>query len=86
MAEAKAETPDRTELAVDEAIAICDGDIRAALRASLVANSFLTAEVERLSNAVSFGFTRGKLSPARGASEKLDQWREISSGALSGPK
>jgi len=60
MAEAKAETPDPIELAVDEAIAICDGDIRGALRASLVANSFLAAEVERLTNAVSFGFTRGK--------------------------
>ena len=44
---------------------------RAALRASLVANSFVAAEVERLSNAVSFGFTRGKISPSRGASEKL---------------
>jgi hypothetical protein len=77
MAEPKAETPDPLEVAVDEAIAICDGDVRAALRASLVANSFLTAEMERLDNAVSFGFTRGKLSPARGASEKLDQWREI---------
>jgi len=86
MPEAEAETPDPIELAVDEAIAICDGDIRAALHASLVANSFLTTEVERLANAVSFGFTRGKLSPARGASEKLDQWRELFSGGLPEPK
>jgi hypothetical protein len=67
---------------VEEAIAICDGDVRAALRAALVANSFLTAEVERLTHAVSFGFTRGWTSAARRASEKLDQWREISSGRL----
>jgi hypothetical protein len=86
MAELKTETPDPVESAVDEAISICDGDIRAALRASLVANSFLTAEVERLANAVSFGFTRGKLSPAREASEKQDQWREILSTGLPEPK
>lgn len=61
---------------VDEAIAICSGDVRAALRAALVANSFLEAEVERLTKAVSFGFIRG--TPARRASQMLDQWREIS--------
>jgi hypothetical protein len=27
---------------------------------------------------VSSGFTRGKVSPARAASAKLDEWREIS--------
>jgi hypothetical protein len=67
------------EREVDEAVALCDGDMRAALRAALVANSFLTAEVERLMQAVSFGFTRGSRSAARRASEKLDDWREISS-------
>jgi hypothetical protein len=81
-----AEKPDETDPAaelereVDEAVALCDGDVRAALRAALFANSFLTAEVERLTAAVSFGFTRGKVSPARRASEKLDDWREISQG------
>jgi hypothetical protein len=39
----------------------------------------LTAEVERLTQAVSFGFQRKRL-PARRASEKLDEWREISRG------
>jgi hypothetical protein len=78
MAEPKPDTPDLLELAVEEAIDVCDGDVRAALRAALVANSFLTAEVERLTQAVSFGFTRGR-SAARRASEKLDNWREISS-------
>src|SRR5262245_43702645 len=68
------------EREVNEAIAICGGDMRAALKAALVANSFLAAEVEELTRVVSFGFTRGRHSPARRASEKLDEWREISSG------
>jgi hypothetical protein len=76
MAEPKPDTSDHLELAVEEAIVLCDGDMRAA---PLVANSFLTAEVERLSQAVSFGFIRRR-SSARRASEKMDDWREISSG------
>ena len=63
--------PDALEQEVNEAIALCDDDIRVALRATLVANAFLEAQVEQLSQAVSFGFTRGKTSPARRASEKL---------------
>jgi hypothetical protein len=62
------------EREVDEAIAICVGEVRAALRAALVANAFLTAEVEHLTQAASFGFKRGR-SAARRASEKLDDWR-----------
>jgi len=71
------------EREVDEAVAICGGDMRAALKAALVANSFLAAEVEELMRVVSFGFTRGRHSAARRASEKLDEWREISSGSVS---
>jgi hypothetical protein len=81
MAEPNPETPDPLDVALEQAMAICDGDVRAALRAALVANSFLTAEVERLTaeverltQAVSFGFLRKK--PARRASEKLDEWRD----------
>jgi len=69
------------ELSVEDAIAACDGDLRAALRAALIANSFLVEEVERLTHAVSFGFIRGRISAARSASEKLDDWRTISWGA-----
>jgi hypothetical protein len=79
MAEPKPDTSDPLQLAVEEAIALCDGDVYAALRTALVANSFLLAEVERLEQAVSFGFMRGR-SAARRASEKLNNWREISSG------
>jgi hypothetical protein len=80
MAEPKPDPSDPLETAVQEAIAVCDGDVYAALRAALVANSFLLAEVERLTQAVSYGFVRGR-SAARRASEKLDDWREISSGS-----
>jgi hypothetical protein len=65
----------------DAAIAVCDGDIRAALQAALVANAFLMEEVHRLRQAVSRGYTRGR-TPARGASDMLDRWREISKGEL----
>ena|SRR5579862_2844932 len=73
-AESAAEALERE---VDQAIEACDGDIRAALRAALVANSFLLGEIEQLMRAVSLGFTRGQ-SPSRKASEMLDWWREIS--------
>jgi hypothetical protein len=46
---------------VDEAIRMCGGDVRAALRATLVANAYLDAEVERLTEAVSTGFARGRM-------------------------
>jgi hypothetical protein len=49
------------EAEVDEAIAICGGDIRAALRATLVANAYLEAEVERLTEAISTGFARSRI-------------------------
>jgi hypothetical protein len=80
MAEPASEAPDPLEVAVEQAIAICDGEVCAALRAALIANAFLADEVERLTRAASFGFARGKISPARRASERLDRWREISSG------
>jgi hypothetical protein len=48
MAEPRPEVPDALEVAVDQAIAICSGDVRAALKAALVANKFLESEVERL--------------------------------------
>ena len=79
MTEPQPETPDPLDAAVQQALAVCDGDVHAALRAALVANAFLEAQVEELTRAVSFGFTRGRTT-ARLASEKLDDWREISSG------
>ena len=49
------------EVEVDEAIATCGGDVRAALRATLIANAYLEAEIERLTKAISTGFTRGRM-------------------------
>ena len=55
-------TPDNNglEAAVDEAIAACDGDLRAAIRALIVANDYLESEVAELMKAVSHAYTRGR--------------------------
>jgi hypothetical protein len=45
--------PDRLEVATDEAIAACGGDVRAAVTALIVANEFLESEVCELMQAVS---------------------------------
>ena len=57
--------PDETndealETAVDQAIAACDGDMRAAIRALILANDFLEAEVGELMKAVSHAYVRGR--------------------------
>ena len=46
------------EAEVDEAIATCGGDVRAALHATLIANAYLEAEIERLI------FARGRMRKA----------------------
>jgi hypothetical protein len=51
---------DALEAAVDQAIAACDGDMRAAIRALVLANDFLEAEVAELMKAVSHAYTRGR--------------------------
>jgi len=52
------------EAAVDTVIAACDGDARAALKATLVANSYLETELDRIAELVSPGFARGRIRPA----------------------
>jgi hypothetical protein len=59
--ELEAEIAVSLEAEVDEAIATCGGDVRAALRATLVANAYLEADLERLTEAMSTGFTRGRM-------------------------
>jgi hypothetical protein len=54
---------DRLEVATDQAIAACGGDVRAALKAMIVANEFLESEVRELQAAVSHGYARGKFEP-----------------------
>jgi hypothetical protein len=68
------------ELVVEQAIAICDGDVRAALKSAL-AHLVPAIEVDD-THAVSFSFKRGKVSPARQASEKVEERREILLGGV----
>lgn len=51
------------EAEVDEAIATCGGDARAAVRVLSVANAYLEDDNERLRQAVSAGFSRRKIRP-----------------------
>jgi hypothetical protein len=55
--------PDRLEVATDQAIVACGGNVRAALKALIVANEFLEAQVREVQAAVSNGYARGKFEP-----------------------
>ena len=57
----EADEPNRYEVAVDEAIAACGGDERAALKALLIANEFLEHQLEAMSVQVSNGYARGRI-------------------------
>jgi hypothetical protein len=48
------------ETAIDQAVAACGGDLRAAIRAMIVANNYLESEVGELMKAVSHAFVRGR--------------------------
>jgi hypothetical protein len=50
---------ERLETAIDQAIAACGGDVRAAIRALLVANEFYEVEYSKLVAQVSRGYARG---------------------------
>jgi len=54
---------DRLEAATDQAIAACGGNARDAVKALIVANEFLEAEMKALQAAVSNGYARGKFEP-----------------------
>jgi hypothetical protein len=54
---------ERLEAATDQAIAACGGDAREAVRALIVANEFLEAQVRELQAAVSLGYSRGLFEP-----------------------
>ena len=59
-------TIEELEAAVDDAIAQCEGNARAAVRVLVLANTYLEAEVERLAEAVSRGFARGRIRAGGG--------------------
>ena len=54
------EQDDELEAAVDQAIAACDGDLRATVRALIVANNFLESEIAELKKAASHAYVRGR--------------------------
>lgn len=54
-----AKLPDEWEAATDEPIAVCGGDVRAALKALLIANAFLTDQLAMAVPAVSYGYNKG---------------------------
>ncbi|HLG83582.1 MAG TPA: hypothetical protein VKY22_21415 [Bradyrhizobium sp.] len=54
------EQDDGLDAAVEQAIAVCDGDMRAAIRALVVVNNFLESEISELKKAVSHAYTRGR--------------------------
>jgi hypothetical protein len=57
---------DRLEAAVNQAIEVCGGDVRAALKAMIVANEYLESEVCELMQAVSHAYTRGRFKTYTG--------------------
>jgi hypothetical protein len=57
---------DDPEAAVDQAIAACDGDMRSAIRALIVANNYLESEIAELMKAVSQAYARGRFHPYSG--------------------
>jgi hypothetical protein len=64
----QADAPDDAalELAVDQAIAACGGDLRAAIGALIVANNFLESEVAELMKAISHAYARGRFQTYSG--------------------
>jgi hypothetical protein len=55
-----AQDADELETAIDQAIDACDGDMRATIRALIVANNYLESEVGELMKAVSHAYVRGR--------------------------
>ena len=64
--QANAQDADDLEAAVDQAIAAGSGDMRAAIRALIVANNYLESEVNELMKAVSHAYARGRFQTYSG--------------------
>ncbi len=58
---------DDWDASVNQVLAICEGDPRAALRTLLIANEYLHGEVERLEAMISKGYARRKTVTGRRA-------------------
>jgi len=57
----------RYEQACDQAIAMCDGNLRSTIKALIMANEYLEAELEELQALASGGLTRTGSPRAKGA-------------------
>jgi hypothetical protein len=64
--QASAEDRSELEAAVDQAVAACGGDVRATIRALIVANEYLENEVAELMKAVSHAYARGRFQSYSG--------------------
>jgi len=62
----RSEEDDELETAVDQAISACGGDIRATVRALIVANEYLESEAGELMKAVSRAYARGRFNAYSG--------------------
>ena len=56
----------RYEQACDQAIAMCDGNLRSTIKALIMANEYLEAELLELQATISNGHAREKASRAKG--------------------
>jgi hypothetical protein len=70
--EARATTPAGLDAAADQAITACGGDAKEAVKALLVANDFLQAQLDELMAKISTGYARGRLPAARARKEDPD--------------
>ena len=59
-------TNDHYEQACDQAIAMCGGNLRGAIKALIMANEYLETELQELQSAISCG-AQAKLPKAKGA-------------------
>jgi hypothetical protein len=57
---------DRYERACAQAIAMCDGNLRSTIKALIMANEYLEAELQELQATISNSHARGKVSRAKG--------------------
>ena len=62
----RSEEDDGLETAVDQAISACGGDMRATIRALILANDYLESEVGELMKAVSRAYVRGRFKSYSG--------------------
>ena len=64
--QSKFEEDDGLETAVNQAISACGGDMKATIRALIVANEYLESEVGELMKAVSHAYARGRFNAYSG--------------------